>query len=614
MSEEDFDYSKYLTPPAAPEPAEPEPDYGAMPWKEVAYQGAKNLLPSAKNALMAIPEAVVNYEQTGQALKQLGTGIASKVKGAVGVDQDAEQKAHDEALLNAIAEPYTSVAGLKKALATDPFSVLSTAAIPLTMGASGAESAAATLGKIGQTGSKAAQYAAKAAELTGKGLEATSYAFDPVKSAIGLTGAVADYGGQAIKHGVAGASNAPSYSLEKAFAAGAERGPNADAIKNAFNDFATGAGDPVEFSQRAAKAVDAIKNEASADWKAKKGAMLAANGVEPDWKPIFQAIDDGRDSIGRNVYPSNATTHALLDEIEKEATARMYTPTGSIERSIEGMDAWKRLLQQQINQMAQTAGVDKQALQGVHAGIKESINKVAPEYQELMDHWSAVKDNLQNIASLGTSSKTAANNELARFIKAQKTPQGQQLIEQLAEKDPLLPYMVSGATLHSAGAGGISGLVEKGSAPWHVYNIGSNLISGDWKGLLGATGLAAAQGTIQSPRVMGQTAYALGSLAGSPVGRATGAITSSIPTFARANPAVMNLNRAQDESFDYSKYLNQPPAFATGGTVLDHETEADKLVRAAERAKNEVNKTTEPLLNVDDNTIARALDVAQAAI
>ena len=54
--------------------------------------------------------------------------------------------------------------------------------------------------------------------------------------------------------------------------------------------------------------------------------------------------------------------------------------------------------------------------------------------------------------------------------------------------------------------------------------------------------------------------------------------------------------------------------FARGGAVLDHEAEADKLVRAAEREKNNVNKTTEGLLNVDDNTIAHALDVAQAAI
>jgi hypothetical protein len=76
----------------------------------------------------------------------------------------------------------------------------------------------------------------------------------------------------------------------------------------------------------------------------------------------------------------------------------------------------------------------------------------------------------------------------------------------------------------------------------------------------------------------------------------------------------MNLNRAQNESFDYSKYLNTPPAFASGGAVRSPEDEADRLLRLAERAKNSNNKVTEPLLGVDDNTIAHALDVARAAI
>ena len=62
------------------------------------------------------------------------------------------------------------------------------------------------------------------------------------------------------------------------------------------------------------------------------------------------------------------------------------------------------------------------------------------------------------------------------------------------------------------------------------------------------------------------------------------------------------------------KTINERQGHAAGGAVLDHEAEADKLVRAAEREKNNVNKTTEGLLNVDDNTIAHALDVAQAAI
>ena len=48
---------------------------------------------------------------------------------------------------------------------------------------------------------------------------------------------------------------------------------------------------------------------------------------------------------------------------------------------------------------------------------------------------------------------------------------------------------------------------------------------------------------------------------------------------------------------------------ATGGRVS-----AERLVQLAERAKKEVNKTTEPLLNHDDSAVARALEVANRNI
>ena len=54
--------------------------------------------------------------------------------------------------------------------------------------------------------------------------------------------------------------------------------------------------------------------------------------------------------------------------------------------------------------------------------------------------------------------------------------------------------------------------------------------------------------------------------------------------------------------------------FARGGAVRNADDEAERYLRLAERAKNANNKGTEPLLGVDDNTIAHALDVAQAAI
>lgn len=54
-----------------------------------------------------------------------------------------------------------------------------------------------------------------------------------------------------------------------------------------------------------------------------------------------------------------------------------------------------------------------------------------------------------------------------------------------------------------------------------------------------------------------------------------------------------------------------PVARASGGRV---ESKADRLIAAADAAKKAYNKSTEPLLNHDDDTVARALDIAQKAI
>jgi hypothetical protein len=55
---------------------------------------------------------------------------------------------------------------------------------------------------------------------------------------------------------------------------------------------------------------------------------------------------------------------------------------------------------------------------------------------------------------------------------------------------------------------------------------------------------------------------------------------------------------------------------ASGGSVRSphHEFLVDRLMRSAKDAKKVTDKTTEPLLNVPDEHIVKALDVAQRAI
>jgi hypothetical protein len=47
---------------------------------------------------------------------------------------------------------------------------------------------------------------------------------------------------------------------------------------------------------------------------------------------------------------------------------------------------------------------------------------------------------------------------------------------------------------------------------------------------------------------------------------------------------------------------------------MQHERDADQLVMAAERAKKGISKGTESLLDMSDNHIAHALEVANRSI
>ena len=83
------------------------------------------------------------------------------------------------------------------------------------------------------------------------------------------------------------------------------------------------------------------------------------------------------------------------------------------------------------------------------------------------------------------------------------------------------------------------------------------------------------------------------------------------------------LNVAQQQTV--KGYLAQPSepqeraaggrtGFATGGTTMSPEAHADRLIAQAARAHKENQSATEPLLNAHDNTIAKALEIANQHI
>lgn len=240
------DWSKYLDAPpnnnstssgvdwSQFQPAEAAPNYSAMPWSEVVEKGINNLLPSAWSAVKSVPQAIYNYQDTGRAIGQIASGAASKAEGLFS-QQDPAQKALNEAAINTLFAPYTSVAGFKKALAEDPFSVLTTAAIPFSGGAAGFGRAAEALGDVSMAG-RAASAASKLSGAAAKG----SNPFSLASSAIGAAGRTAGNIATGTQQFLTGKLQ---FAFQKAAQAGAASAAGNSALADAFNTFAKGNGD-----------------------------------------------------------------------------------------------------------------------------------------------------------------------------------------------------------------------------------------------------------------------------------------------------------------------------------------------------------------------------------
>lgn len=584
--------------------------YGEMPWSEVASKGISALPSSAKKSVMAIPEALWNYPETFQGIKQLGRGVASKLD-LLG-QMSPEERAKEEAVVNAMMEPFTSTAGFKKALAEDPFSVLTAAALPLSGVGGALIKGSEAAGRIGQV-----------AGLAGKAMKGASYVADPTRGIVSAAKVVPGVVSGAAKKSISATTGVPEFSFEQATKAGASVDP---AIKNAFNAFAAGEGDADRFSSSVRKAVKDIKDEEHSGWISEKERMTGLP-FRPDlgFEKIEEAIRAAREHIGDPEFGiGTEEAHKALDHVESMIKKRMEKESGHPAKSLKGADELKR----QLWEYSVAHPEARTPVRMVHASVKDAINDIAPDYQSLMDKWQDIGDTMNNIVkSLGAGDKVAANAELKKFIAAQKTPEGRSLINRIAEKDPLIPYMVAGATLHGAGALGKAGLAEALTVPYHIYQIGRSLASGDIPEMMGHTATAAGQIIAQSPRAMGTSAYGAGTVAGaseraagrvptatSPAAKAAKKFLTTTLEFApEARSVLTPLRRAEEETG-----IRSEEAFggrihrATGGGV--RALTAQQLISMADAAKKSINSRTKEILKAPDEHVVRALDVANRHI
>jgi len=200
---------------------------------------------------------------------------------------------------------------------------------------------------------------------------------------------------------------------------------------------------------------------------------------------------------------------------------------------------------------------------------------------------------------------------------------------------PLHPYAVAGSQLSDTLAhGGFSQVLAGSGAATALASAGYHLATG--QPVMAAAHLIplAGQAAIQSPKTMGKAAYIMGQVAGSPVGTAADVAGKTAQTATQvASPfeqAMSNAAEQQKQSQPASaqpKPMNSidtiepvvddssPAPRASGGRTIDSVSlKAQALINMVDSIKKEQSKETEPLLNLDDNTVAKALAVANRHI
>jgi len=450
-----------------PVPAE-EPE---LSWGEAGRQAVQNFLPSAGEALKATGHAIVNPTETLGALGQLGKGAASQLAGAAGIDQDPAQKAESERLINALEDHYKQVygstKGFKKALATDPASMMMDLSTVFTGGASAA-------GKLATAGSTAAKLA--------KGVGQVGSLIDPISGSLKIAKNLVGRPAAAVARGLTSKTTGVPTSL---IGLAKTAGSTADeGLRNTFTRFSKGEGTADEIHSAAEDALKSIKKKKSDEYLQAHGT-IASNPID------FSLIQNS----WHKAWADANKGAGFQDRIEalKEMAAMINRTPGTLEH----VDA----LKQQIWDLNRRFPDAKEAVNELYAATRETLaNKKYggdSTYAEMMDAWQKHIRGINDLKkTLGPGNAAASTSVLAKMLKAAKTPQGETLLRTLAKERPDLMYMLSGSALSSWHPGGMRSLADA-------------LLASPWL-LIGNPHGAIASIAASSPKLVGKSAYGIG--------------------------------------------------------------------------------------------------------
>jgi hypothetical protein len=539
----------------------PQSAYEEMPWLEALRRAGPNVLPSMGNEAAAAYNAVANDPSgTWEYMKQAGSGAASKVRGVFGGERDMEAEAATDALISSITDKYQSSAAFKEAMVENPASILLDAAsVAPVVGMTGR---AAGLGRVAT------------------GIEKVASLGDPVNLAL----QTAKLGTQAVTRPAAFASRVtqgiasgtPQASLSLAAQAGRSRDPLARA---AFRDFASGKGDPRDIARAAMAAMEEKKRIASDFYTSRRRELTTQ---ELPMSEIRNALDDALRNADPYGLRSNAADVAALREMDNLIRGYEMNPNSGARTAVQ-LDRLKRDLRNIVKQLGPS---EQGGVSAIPNAVRDTIAKVDPTYAQMMDYWQEWMGKMRDLQStLGTGDRVSETARIGKLMSTMKKGEKMSLLKELADtpSGKYLPYMIAGSTVQD--------LLPPSLQAFGMAGLGSVALGG-----LHGIGAAA----LASPKLAGMTQYGLGRLEG-----AINAIPK--PPAALTNVAAQIGSTLPPEEERVGR--------KSGGRVgVNHDSLADQLVGAAERAKKGISKGTEQLLDLPDDHIAHALEVANRSI
>ena len=548
------------TVPAPAPRGEPAPAYRPAVEYDPSLSGmdyAMGALRNAPGSAMKVGEglyhAVTNPRETGTALGMLGAGLISKANTALGgTDRIPEGEAAVDAVWNDIKGRWEDPS---RSFYEDPLGItMDVASVAPVVGAAG---------RLGGLGGLAT------------GVERVAALGDPVNLAMqGAklgTKAVTRPTAAILRYPEAVATGVPVNALKIAEQSGrsADRG-----VRGAFRAGMKGSEDPRVMAKTAVDAMEEKRRIMSDGYVSQKEKLT----TDPlSMTQIRNAMDDAM--LAANRYGTRAGT-PVVDALNKmNAKISLYEAhkdPGA--RTAVQLDLLKRDLNDIVRELSPS---DRGAVSSVPKSVRDTIAKADEGYANMMDYWQEWISTMRDLQStLGTGDRVSETSRLAKLMSTMKSGDKINLLKQLEDtpSGKYLKQMIAGAAF-------------KDIMPPAMQGFGLGLAGPLLMG--GPHGVAAAAAA--SPRLAGLTQYGIGRLEGA---------VNAVPTPPAALTNVISQAGQQERMGRKS-----------GGRVgVNHDKLADQLVGAAERAKKGINKGTEQLLDMPDDHIAHALEVANRSI